>query len=100
MSRKPPAYNDKQRILRLYSVLISKQSMGVDEIENLFFVGRKTVQRDIAAIREFLADLQVEDEVKSEIIFDRKSKKYRLTEREHLFEVFDRINTNGSGMEL
>ncbi|GAO99132.1 hypothetical protein [Fructobacillus ficulneus] len=99
MSRKPTAYNDKQRILRLYSVLISKQSMSVDEIENLFFVGRKTVQRDIAAIREFLADLQFEDEVKSEIIFDRKSKKYHLTEREHLFEVFARINTVGNGLD-
>ncbi|MDD9138151.1 MULTISPECIES: kinase [Fructobacillus] len=93
MSRNKSVFNDKQRILRLYSILISKQAMSVDQIEDLFFVGQKTVQRDIAAIREFLADLQQGEEIKSEVVYDRKMKKYKITERDHLFEVFDKINS-------
>lgn len=93
MSRAKSVFNDKQRILRLYSILISKQTMSVEQIEDLFFVGQKTVQRDIAAIREFLADLQQGEDIQSEVIYDRKMKKYKITERDHLFEVFDKINS-------
>ncbi|MDF7637547.1 HTH domain-containing protein [Leuconostocaceae bacterium ESL0958] len=95
MPQKKVAYNDKERILRLYSILISKQALSVDQIEDMFFVGRKTVQRDIKAIRDFLADMQAGERIQSEIVFNRTDKKYHLTEREHLFEVFDRINEEG-----
>ncbi|MBS9338708.1 kinase [Fructobacillus sp. M2-14] len=93
MSRQKAVFNDKQRILRLYSILISKQAMSVDQIEDLFFIGQKTVQRDIAAIREFLSELQINEEVKSEVVYDRKLKKYKITNRDHLFELFDKINS-------
>lgn len=85
-------FNDKQRILRLYSALISHRALSIEQIEDMFFVGRKTVQRDIAEIRTFLADLQYGEPVQSEVIFDRQAKKYRLTEMDNLFHVFDKIN--------
>lgn len=85
MAARKTIFNDKQRILRLYSSLISHRELSIEEIEDMFFVGRKTVQRDISEIRTFLHDLQIGEPVKSEIIFDRNSKKYRLTEMDNLF---------------
>lgn len=85
-------FNDKQRILRLYSALISHRALSIDQIEDMFFVGRKTVQRDIAEIRRFLEDLQYGEPIQSEVVFDRQAKKYRLTEMDNLFSVFDKIN--------
>ncbi|MCX7578058.1 HTH domain-containing protein [Leuconostoc falkenbergense] len=98
MAARKTIFNDKQRILRLYSSLISHRELSIEEIEDMFFVGRKTVQRDIAEIRTFLHDLQIGEPVKSEIIFDRNSKKYRLTEMDNLFAVFDKINQLDEGI--
>lgn len=92
MAAHKTVFNDKQRILRLYSALISHRALSIEEIEDMFFIGRKTVQRDISEIRTFLHDLQIGEPIKSEIIFDRHSMKYRLTEMENLFRVFDKIN--------
>ncbi|CAH1856842.1 kinase [Convivina intestini] len=92
MATSKSVFNDKQRILRLYSALISKRELSSDEIEDMFFIGHKTVQRDIAEIRHFLADLQQGEPIQSEVIFDRRTKKYRLTEMDNLFQVFDKIN--------
>ncbi|MBU7456180.1 hypothetical protein [Leuconostoc fallax] len=92
MSAHKTVFNDKQRILRLYSAMISNRELSIEEIEDMFFIGRKTVQRDISELRTFLHDLQVGEPIKSEIIFDRHSKKYRLTEVDNLFNVFDKIN--------
>ena len=72
--------------------MISNRELSIEEIEDMFFIGRKTVQRDISELRTFLHDLQVGEPIKSEIIFDRHSKKYRLTEVDNLFNVFDKIN--------
>lgn len=91
MSKNSP-FNDQHRILRLYSQLISNRELEVEAIVDMFFVSHKTVQRDIKNLRTFLADLQINEDVKSEIIFDRKTQSYRLTNIEHLFETFDRIN--------
>ena len=98
MAARKTIFNDKQRILRLYSSLISHRELSIEEIEDMFFVGRKTVQRDISEIRTFLHDLQIGEPVKSEIIFDRNSKKYRLTEIDNLFAVFDKINQLDEGI--
>ncbi|MGX6465909.1 kinase [Leuconostoc falkenbergense] len=98
MAARKIIFNDKQRILRLYSSLISHRELSIEEIEDMFFVGRKTVQRDISEIRTFLHDLQIGEPVKSEIIFDRNSKKYRLTEMDNLFAVFDKINQLDEGI--
>ncbi|ORI97504.1 HTH domain-containing protein [Leuconostoc pseudomesenteroides] len=98
MAARKTIFNDKQRILRLYSSLISHRELSIEEIEDMFFVGRKTVQRDISEIRTFLHDLQIGEQVKSEIIFDRNSKKYRLTEMDNLFAVFDKINQLDEGI--
>ncbi|CCJ66192.1 MULTISPECIES: HTH domain-containing protein [Leuconostoc] len=98
MAARKTIFNDKQRILRLYSSLISHRELSIEEIEDMFFVGRKTVQRDISEIRTFLHDLQIGEPVKSEIIFDRNSKKYRLTEMDNLFAVFDKINQLDEGI--
>ena len=92
MAARKTVFNDKQRILRLYSALISRRALSIEEIEDMFFIGRTTVQRDISEIRTFLHDLQVGEPVQSEIIYDRNSKKYRLTEMENLFHVFNKIN--------
>lgn len=53
MAARKIIFNDKQRILRLYSSLISHRELSIEEIEDMFFVGRKTVQRDISEIRTF-----------------------------------------------
>lgn len=98
MAARKTIFNDKQRILRLYSSLISHRELSIEEIEDMFFIGRKTVQRDISEIRTFLHDLQIGEPVKSEIIFDRNSKKYRLTEMDNLFAVFDKINQLDEGI--
>lgn len=98
MAARKTIFNDKQRILRLYSSLISHRELSIEEIEDMFFVGRKTVQRDISEIRTFLHDLQIGEPVKSEIIFDRNSKKYRLTEMDNLFAVFNKINQLDEGI--
>ena len=98
MAARKTIFNDKQRILRLYSSLISHRELSIEEIEDMFFVGRKTVQRDISEIRTFLHDLQIGEPVKSEIIFDRNSKKYRLTEMDNLFAVFGKINQLDEGI--
>jgi predicted DNA-binding transcriptional regulator YafY len=89
--RKRP-YSDQQRILRLYSQLIAKRELSIEAIADTFFVSHKTVQRDIKNLREFLDDLQFMEDTKSKIIFDRKKQSYKLTNVEHLFEVFNRIN--------
>ncbi len=98
MAARKTNFIQKQRILRLYSSLISHRELSIEEIEDMFFVGRKTVQRDISEIRTFLHDLQIGEPVKSEIIFDRNSKKYRLTEMDNLFAVFDKINQLDEGI--
>ncbi|CAK8054314.1 kinase [Eupransor demetentiae] len=100
MASSKSVFNDKQRMLRLYSVLISRGALSIDQIEDMFFVGRKTVQRDINEIREFLKDLQVGEDIQSEVVFDRQCKKYRLTERDHLFTVFDKINAIDEGEDF
>ena len=92
MAAHKTVFNDKQRILRLYSALISHRALSIEEIEDMFFIGRKTVQRDISEIRDFLHDLQVGEPVQSEIVYDRTLKKYKLTEMDNLFRVFDKIN--------
>lgn len=53
MAAHKTVFNDKQRILRLYSALISHRALSIEEIEDMFFIGRKTVQRDISEIRTF-----------------------------------------------
>ena len=92
MAAHKSVFNDKQRILRLYSALISHRALSIEEIEDMFFIGRKTVQRDISEIRDFLHDLQVGEPVQSEIVYDRNLKKYKLTDMDNLFRVFDKIN--------
>ena len=66
--------------------------LSIEEIEDMFFIGRKTVQRDISEIRDFLHDLQIGEPIQSEIVYDRNSRKYKLTEMDNLFRVFDKIN--------
>lgn len=92
MAARKTVFNDKQRILRLYSALISHRALSIEEIEDMFFIGRKTVQRDISEIRDFLHDLQIGEPIQSEIVYDRNSRKYKLTKMDNLFRVFDKIN--------
>nr|MWN21754.1 hypothetical protein [Leuconostoc lactis] len=65
--------------------LISHRALSIEEIEDMFFIGRKTVQRDISEIRDFLHDLQIGEPIQSEIVYDRNSRKYKLTEMDNLF---------------
>ena len=37
MAARKTVFNDKQRILRLYSALISHRALSIEEIEDMFF---------------------------------------------------------------
>ena len=85
-----PAYLTMVRLA--IGSIADMSGFDIEEIEDMFFIGRKTVQRDISEIRDFLHDLQVGEPVQSEIVYDRNLKKYKLTEMDNLFRVFDKIN--------
>lgn len=91
-------HSDQIRILRIYSDLLTKQTVSISDIADFFFVSHKTIQRDINTIRKFILYIQAEhnlditDPIFSEIIFDRQLKAYRLTNADNFVQILQSKN--------
>ena len=66
MAAHKTVFNDKQRILRLYSALISHRALSIEEIEDMFLLAEK-LSNAISRNPNFLHDLQIGEPIKSEI---------------------------------
>lgn len=67
------------RVLQLYVWLENGKCVNIEQIANDFGVDVRTIQRDIADIRAFLADQMIESGVCKEIVYDRGKNVYFMT---------------------
>lgn len=72
------ANHKSSRLLVLYTKLLQGEAIVKAEEAARFGVDEKSLQRDIADLRAFLANQVAEGESDKELIYDRKSGSYRL----------------------
>ena len=63
------------RVLTIYSKLVSGEVLKKSELEHMFHVTARTIQRDIESLRCFFS----EQMLMQDIVYDTKQKGYRLT---------------------
>lgn len=71
-----------ERVLEIYSRLLSGDIVNKYELAEEYGVNPRSVQRDIDAIREFYSNRTVDGEGVAEIQYDRRAKGYRLVQAE------------------
>ena len=69
-------YSKSYRVLRLYTWLEQKKQISLSGTAVDFGIDERTVQRDIADIRAFLDDLNLETEIKRSISYNREKDSY------------------------
>lgn len=69
-------YSKSYRVLRLFTWLEQKKQVSLSGTAVDFGIDERTVQRDIADIRAFLEDLNLETEVKRSISYNRDKNSY------------------------
>ena len=69
-------YSKSYRVLRLYTWLVQRKTIGLSGTAADFGIDERTVQRDIADIRAFLADFNTETGKRRTISYNREKNSY------------------------
>lgn len=64
------------RVLKLYTWLEQRKAISLSGVAADFGIDERTVQRDIADIKAFLADLNVETGIRRSISYNREKDSY------------------------
>ena len=65
------------RLLAIYSQLVNGESLGKGELAAQYHVSERSIQRDIESLHCFIS----EQSLAQEIIFDYRTRRYRLVNR-------------------
>lgn len=76
--------NKSNRVLYIYSELLSGKVLKKKELAEKFHVNEKTIQRDLEDIRQFLDNQFVSEDVHNELVYDYKDRGYRF---EHISKM-------------
>ncbi len=77
-------FGKHNRVLAIYTKLMSGQVVNKMELAQMYGVNPKSIQRDIEDIRNFLDNQVVEEGFHNQIIYDHRQKGYRLEQSNHL----------------
>ena len=66
------------RVLEIYQRLLSGEILVKEQLAEEFHVNPKSIQRDIDSIRDFCSNRSVRGDGKTDVIYDRAAKGYRI----------------------
>ncbi|MCI7402609.1 helix-turn-helix transcriptional regulator [Pyramidobacter sp.] len=76
--------NKIQRVLSLYQRLMGGSTVNKNDEAKRFCVNARSIQRDIDDLRAYLSNAAAEGEILNDVVYDRRSKGYRLRRSENI----------------